>query len=70
MALTQLTTLLLGVYYVYENQRRDALLSQTPQDVINASTVYNEEFRDRTDKQDYLRVRILPSKWTRDVEMG
>ncbi|CAH0053542.1 unnamed protein product [Clonostachys solani] len=57
MALTQLTTLLLGVYYVYENKRRDTMLSQTPQDVINAATVCNEEFRDRTDKQDYLRFR-------------
>ncbi|KAH8901123.1 dipeptide transmembrane transporter [Thozetella sp. PMI_491] len=60
IVLVQLITAALGVYYIYENRRRDALLASTPQEVIDAMASENEEFLDRTDREDYLRFRY---KW-------
>lgn len=60
MALVQVLSLLLGVYYIYENKRRDRVLAETPQEVIDAMSVQNEEFLDRTDMEDSLRFRY---KW-------
>lgn len=47
----------LGFYYRYENARRDRLLRATPKEVLDAMTVDNEEFLDRTDREDELRFR-------------
>ncbi|RDW61934.1 hypothetical protein BP6252_11367 [Coleophoma cylindrospora] len=50
----------LGFYYYFENKRRDAVLAGLPSEVIDADTVANEEFLDRTDKEDFLKFRY---KW-------
>ena len=52
-----LIELLLGVYYIVENRKRDKILAETPQDVIDAITFENEEYADRTDIEDYLKFR-------------
>ncbi|RFU28624.1 hypothetical protein B7463_g7719, partial [Scytalidium lignicola] len=49
--------LMLFFYYKYENNRRDKILAQTSQDVIDATTVENEEYFDRTDMEDFLKFR-------------
>ncbi|TVY52770.1 putative transporter [Lachnellula cervina] len=57
MAITLLLTVLLGAYYLYENKRRDKLLANTPQEVLDAMATENEEFLDRTDMEDELKFR-------------
>ncbi len=57
MALTLVLTVALGAYYILENRRRDRVLAAMPQDVLDAMAVKNEEFLDRTDKEDSLKFR-------------
>lgn len=57
MATTLALTIALGLYYFLENKRRDRVLAATPQEVIDAYSVQNEEYLDRTDKEDSLRFR-------------
>lgn len=57
MALTLALTIALGLYYVYENRRRDKVLAETPQEVLEAMAVKDEEYMDRTDMEDSLRFR-------------
>lgn len=57
MAITLVLTIFLGAYYLYENTRRDNLLANTPQEVIDAMATKNEEFLDRTDMEDELKFR-------------
>ncbi|RDW65147.1 hypothetical protein BP5796_09839 [Coleophoma crateriformis] len=45
----------LGFYHYFENRRRDTVLAELPSEVIDADTVANEEFWDRTDKEDFLK---------------
>jgi len=47
----------LGAYYILENKRRDRAFAATPSQVIEAMSVENEEFFDRTDMEDYLKFR-------------
>ncbi|OBT67873.1 hypothetical protein VE03_02552 [Pseudogymnoascus sp. 23342-1-I1] len=49
--------LMLFFYYKYENNRRDKVLANIPQDVIDAAMVENEEYLDRTDMEDFLKFR-------------
>lgn len=57
MALTLALTVALGLYYVLENKRRDRVLAATPQAIIDAMTLQDEEYLDRTDKEDALKFR-------------
>jgi ACS family allantoate permease-like MFS transporter len=57
MVLVKLLSILLGIYYIYENRRRDRVLATTTQAVLDAATTANEEFSDRTDREDFLRFR-------------
>ena len=52
-----LIELLLGCYYLWENRRRDRILAETPQEVVDAITFENEEYADRTDMEDFLKFR-------------
>ena len=47
----------LGCYYIFENRRRDRVLAATPPEVIAAMSEENEEFFDRTDKEDFPKFR-------------
>lgn len=51
------TVVALGYYYIFENKRRDKSLAATLPEVLTAMTVRNEEFFDRTDKEDFLKFR-------------
>jgi MFS transporter, ACS family, allantoate permease len=50
----------LGLHYYLENRRRDRMVAETPVEVVDASMVVNEEFLDRTDKEDFMKFRY---KW-------
>jgi hypothetical protein len=51
------TVVALGCYYIFENKRRDKILAATSPEVLAAMTARNEEFFDRTDKEDFLKFR-------------
>ena len=55
--LSQAIVILLGVYYVLENKRRDRILAATPPEVVAAQSLRDEEFLDRTDMEDSLKFR-------------
>ncbi|KAI1341196.1 dipeptide transmembrane transporter [Xylariaceae sp. FL0016] len=57
MVIVLLLEVALGCYYVWENRRRDEVLANTPQEVVDAATLQNEEFLDRTDMEDFLKFR-------------
>ncbi|KAI1342746.1 dipeptide transmembrane transporter [Xylariaceae sp. FL0016] len=52
----QILTIMLGAYYIWQNQRRDRLLEELPAN-MSAETVENEEFMDRTDREDWVKFR-------------
>jgi MFS transporter, ACS family, allantoate permease len=56
-AINLVTNFSLGCYYIFENKRRDRILAATPSEVIAAMSEENEEFFDRTDKEDFLNFR-------------
>jgi ACS family allantoate permease-like MFS transporter len=51
------TDISLGCYYLFESRRRDRVLAATPPEVIADMSEENEEFLDRTDKEDFLKFR-------------
>ncbi|KAL2866136.1 uncharacterized protein BJX67DRAFT_356653 [Aspergillus lucknowensis] len=57
IVLCELLPLLLGAYYVYENRRRDQLVARMTAEELAAATVDNEEYLDRTDREDELKFR-------------
>lgn len=57
ITICEVMCIMLFCYYRYENKRRDKVLAETPQEVIDAMSVENEEFLDRTDIEDSLRFR-------------
>lgn len=56
-SLTLVITASLGLYYRFENKRRDRIFNALSQAEIDAMTVPDEEYLDRTDKEDYLKFR-------------
>ena len=57
ISLCLVLNILLGVYYIYENQRRDRLLAESDGDPDGREGNENEEFLDKTDFQDSQRFR-------------
>ncbi|CAM1507320.1 Fc.00g069610.m01.CDS01 [Cosmosporella sp. VM-42] len=55
--LVQALTIALGLYYHFENKRRDSLVANMTEDELAGNTVENEEFLDRTDREDWVRFR-------------
>lgn len=57
MAICLVLNIMLAVYYIYENRRRDGLLAATSPETLEQMAKDNEEFLDKTDFQDSLRFR-------------
>lgn len=57
ICLCQALSVGLGCYYRFENKRRDRLLAGTPQEILDAAYVEDEEFLDKTDMEDELKFR-------------
>lgn len=55
--LVQLLTIALGLYYFFQNIRRDKLVANLSEAELAESTIENEEFLDRTDQEDWIRFR-------------
>ena len=55
IVLCLLLTIALGLYYVFENKRRDGALTATSAEVLVVLSVKDEEFLDQTDIEDSLR---------------
>lgn len=60
MALCMGLTALIWAYYMYENRRRDRILTAMSQEELDLMAQDNEEFMDKTDCEDSLRFRY---KW-------
>lgn len=57
ICLCQAMSIGLWLHYYLQNSRRDKLLRETTDEMLAALTVENEEYLDRTDKEDFLRFR-------------
>jgi ACS family allantoate permease-like MFS transporter len=53
------TDISLSCYYIFENRRRDRVLAVTPPVLIAAMSEEDEEFFDRTDKEDFLKFPLF-----------
>jgi len=57
LCLCEVIVILLGVYYILENKRRDRVFRATPLEVVASQSRLDEEFLDRTDMEDELKFR-------------
>ncbi|KAF2808121.1 dipeptide transmembrane transporter [Mytilinidion resinicola] len=57
ICLCQALSVGLGWYYRFQNKKRDRVLAEAPVEAVNAASVEDEEFLDRTDMEDALKFR-------------
>ncbi|KAK6068209.1 major facilitator superfamily transporter [Seiridium cupressi] len=55
--LCQILSLALGLYYYFENKRRDKMVERMLTSEVVLPELENEEFLDRTDKEDWVKFR-------------